>query len=267
MVLTAVCAKINAPIFSIKHPEAFQIGAALPVPQPSALVGALAYCLGVHKGIGTKALEEAQKAIAIARAKLMEGVTVVTPVVLRRFRVLDKGFETKTKGEIAAFERACNALRSGDFEVFRRLIEVELTDALYREYLSHASIKCVWVLRQPFDSRLLYLLQRLGDTESLVTVLEAWSADCQVVKMDRVDTDYPFTLTSGVLEYIQGDYTALKMCDEHRKLKMYYVPCKKEISSTTSGIKYFTYVPTKVHVELRQPQEVFIVNEEKIVRG
>jgi len=265
--LTAICAKINAPIFSIKHPEAFQIGAALPVPQPSALVGALAYCLGVSEGIGVKALEEARRNVVAARAKLAKGCTVVTPVILRRFRVLDKGLEAKAKGEVPAFERACNALSSGDFYGFKRTIEVELTDALYREYLSHALIKCIWVLNRPYDSKLLYLLQRLGDTESLVTVLEAWSTDCQLIKADQTDTEYPFALTPDVLEHVHGDYTTSKMCDENRKLKMYYIPCKKEISSTPSGIKYFTYASAKVEVKLRRPQEIFEIDGENIIRG
>ena len=267
MALAAICAKINAPIFSIKHPEAFQIGATLPVPQPSALVGALAYCLGVGKGIGVKALEEARRNVVAARAKLAKGCTVVTPVILRRFRVLDKGLEAKTKGEVPAFERACNALSSGDFYSFKRTIEVELTDALYREYLSHASIKCVWVLREPYDSKLLYLLQRLGDTESLVTVLEAWSADCRSIEVDQTDTEYPFALTPDVLEHVRGDYTTSKMCDEHRRLKMYYIPCKKEISSTPSGVKYFTYTSTKIEVKLKRPQKVLEIDGEKIIGG
>jgi CRISPR-associated protein Cas5 subtype I-A len=265
--LTAICAKINVPIFSIKHPEAFQIGAALPVPQPSTLVGALAYCLGVHRGTGTKSLEEAKKAVVIARAKLLKGCTVVTPVILRRFRVLDRGLEAKKKGEVAAFEKACNALRAGDFYSFKRTIEAELTDALYREYLSHASIKCTWVLREPYESKLLYLLQRLGDTESLVTVIEAWSTDCREAETDQIDTEYPFTLASEVLERINGDYTMLKMCDESRKLKMYYIPCKKEVSSTPSGIKYFIYVTTKVEIKLKRPHRFFVIDGEKVIGG
>ena len=267
MALTAICAKINAPIFSIKHPEAFQIGAALPIPQPSTLVGALAYCLGVYKGTGTKSLEEVRKAVVIARAKLLKGCTVVTPVILRRFRVLDKGLEAKTKGEVAAFEKACSALQAGDFYSFKRTIEMELMDALYREYLSHASVKCIWVLRESYESKLLYLLQRLGDTESLATVIEAWSTDCREAEADQIDTEYPFTLAPEVLERIRGDYTTLKMCDESRKLKMYYIPCKKEISSTPSGIKYFTYTTTKVEIRLKRPQRFFMVDDEKVIGG
>ena len=60
MALTAICARIFSPIFSIKNPEAFQIGITLPVPQPSTLVGALAYCIGVHREIGLKALNIAR---------------------------------------------------------------------------------------------------------------------------------------------------------------------------------------------------------------
>jgi len=264
--LTAVCAKINAPIFSVKHPEAFQIGAALPVPQPSALVGALAYCLGVHKGIGVRALEEARRVVVMARAKLMKGTTTITPIILRRFRILDKGLEAKAKGKAPAFDMACNALQSGDFEAFRKTIEVDLMDALYREYISNASIKCAWILRGPFDSKLLYLLQRLGDTESLVTVEEAWSATLRSTKVDRVSTDYPLASTENVSR-VRGDYTMLRMCDEKRSPTMYYVPCRREVLRTPDDVKYFVYAPTKIDVEFKQAIEVFVIDEEETIGG
>ncbi len=266
MALTAICAKINAPIFSIKHPEAFQIAATLPMPQPSTLVGALAYCLGIHEGIGLKAYEEVREAVIAARAKLIGEAAVVTPVILRRFRILDKGFERKGKGEVAAFERACKALQQGDLDAFRRSIETELTDALYREYLSFAALKCVWILKRSFDSKLLYLLQRLGDTESLVTVAEAWPADCESSRSETIITEYPFAAAPNLVDQIKGNYTTLRMCDEKREPRIFYIPCKKEIRSTPEGSKYFTYMPTKVDVKLKIPQEFFIVDGECIAR-
>jgi len=258
--LTAICAKINAPIFSIKHPETFQIAASLPIPQPSSLVGALAYCFGVQQGIGLRAQEVIKETIVAARAKLIGETTTISPIILKRFRVLDKGVEEKD------FEKACSALRVGDFDTFRKILEKDLIDALYREYLSPATLKCIWILKNPIESKILYLLQRLGDTESLVNVAEAWSANCKTLDMDEISTDYPFTLQHpNIIDIIQGAYTTLKMCDEKRELKLFYIPCKREIRSTTDGIKYFAYISTKVNVKLKKSQKAFSVEEDYIL--
>jgi CRISPR-associated protein Cas5 subtype I-A len=263
--LTAICAKINAPIFSIKHSEVFQIAASLPIPQPSTLVGALAYCLGVQQGIGLEAQKIVKKNVVIARAKLISDVVAINPIILRRFRILDKGFESKGKGEEKPFEKALSILQEGNFDTFRKIIEETLTDALYREYLSPATLKCVWILRSPIESKILYLLQRLGDTESLVNVAEAWSAECKVERLDKASTSYYFTALQNVVNAVHGNYAAIRMCDEGRELKLNYVPCKKEIRSTPDGLKYFVYAPAKVDVELKEPREVYVINEECII--
>lgn len=265
MALTAICAKIKTPIFSIKHPETYQISAALPIPQPSALIGALAYCLGVEKGSGTKILKKVREAVILARAKMIEGVTTVNPILLRRFRILDRGLERDKKGGTPLFLRAYNALSLGDVETFRKIIEGKLTDALYREYLSNVLIKCIWVLKKTFDSSILYFLQRLGDTESLITVIDAWTAKCCAIKLDSLSTGYPFVLDFNILKEIYGSYITLKMCDEERKLKMYCIPCKRDIFETSIGTRYFAYSPTEAHIKLRSPQTVFIIDEEKIL--
>ncbi|MEM4489203.1 MAG: type I-A CRISPR-associated protein Cas5a [Desulfurococcaceae archaeon] len=259
MALTAICAKINAPIFSIKHPETFQIAASLPIPQPSSLVGALAYCIGTEQGIGLRAQEIVEEIVAAARGKLVSEVAITNPVILRRFRILDKGIE---EGD---FKKSCEALHLGDFDTFRNILEKKLTDALYREYISPAILKCIWILRTALESKVLYLLQRLGDTESLVSVTEAWSTSCEILSVDEVTTDYPFTLDDSAIDTIQGDYTVLKMCDEKRRLKLFYVPCKKEVRSTPTGVKYFTYIPTKINVKFKKPRTVFVADGDYIL--
>lgn len=264
MVLTALCAKINTPIFSIKHPETFQIAASLPVPQPSTLVGALAYCFGVQQEVGLEAQKIVKKNVVIARAKLISDVVAINPIILRRFRILDMGFESKEKKE-KPFEKALNILQEGDFDTFRRMIEQTLTDALYREYLSSATLKCVWILRNPIESKISYLLQRLGDTESLVNVAEAWSSECKVERLDKTSTSYYFTVLQDVISGVYGNYTVTRMCDEERKLRLYYLPCKKEIKTTANGLKYFVYTPSKVDVKLKELQEVYFVDGECII--
>jgi CRISPR-associated protein Cas5 subtype I-A len=265
LVLTAVCAKISTLIFSIKHPEAFQIAASLPIPQPSTLIGALTYCLGSQQEIGLKAQEIVKRNVIIARARLLSDITIVNPIILKRFRILDKGFEKKEKGEEEPFKKALNVYQEGNVDTFRKIIEKDLTDALYREYLSPSTLKCIWILRSPIESKILYLLQRLGDTESLVNVTEVWNTECKVEHVSELTTSYYFTLPQDVIIMVDGNYTITKMCNEERKLRLYYIPCKKEIRSTSNGLKYFVYIPTKVKVKIKKPQEVYFVDEECII--
>jgi CRISPR-associated protein Cas5 subtype I-A len=263
--LTAICAKINTPIFSIKHPETFQIAASLPIPQPSTLIGALAYCFGVQQGIGLEAQKVIKENVVIARARLISDAITVNPIILRRFRILDKGFESKEKEEEKPFEKALSILQEGDFDTFRKMIEQTLTDAFYREYLSPATLKCVWILRSPIESKILYLLQRLGDTESLVNVTEVWSAECKTERLDKTSTSYYFTVLQDIIGAVHGNYTIMRMCNEGRELKLYYVPCRKEIRNTPSGLKYFVYTPAKIDIEMRKAQEVYFIDEECII--
>ncbi|RJX15610.1 type I-A CRISPR-associated protein Cas5 [Candidatus Bathyarchaeota archaeon] len=267
MTLTAICAKVSLPAFSVKHPEAFQVSASLPIPQPSTLAGALTYCLGTWEKIGLKAKTKTENLLLVARAKLLGKVTVPTPIMLRRFRVLDKGLEKgKTKGlKERPFEKACKALSQNDFMVFRKIVEGELTDAFYREYLTTTSLNCVWIAKEPLNYEILYLLQRLGDTESLVTVTEAWSCECREVSLENPSTEYPLSLDPNILKALEGSYMTVKMHDEKRsKLKIYYLPCSKEVSTTADGVKYFTYTPTKIEIKLEKPTKFFEV-EGKIV--
>ena len=265
MALTALIAKISAPIISIRHSETFQIAATLPVPQPSTLVGALAYCLGTFTGIGLDAIEQIGKKIIAARAKLLSEIAIIAPIILRRFRILDKGLEGKT-GE-KPFQKACENLRKGNFNEFRRILESELTDALYREHLSQASFKCIWIVKEPMDNKLLYLLQRLGDTESLITVTEAWTSECILEKADAFSTDYPFPAERKNLIEISGDFSLMKMCDETGEKRMFYIPCKKRIGIARDGSKYFAYAPTKINARFKGGTEILLADEEVIMKG
>lgn len=261
MAPVALIARISAPAISIKHPETFQIAAALPLPQPSSLIGALAYCLGAYTGIGLTALDRVKSLVLAARARLLSEIEVITPIILRRFRILDKGFEKK------GFLKALEKLRSHDFEGFRNIIEGELTDALYREYLSQTTFKCVWIVEGELDSRIAYLLQRLGDTESLVTVEEAWSAECSLEYADHVETEYPFTVPREEIENMRGEYTIIRMCDEKRERQMFYVPCRKSIRRTKSGVKYFVYQPTRMVAKFKERLRIYRIENETIVVG
>jgi len=263
--LTAICSVISSPLFSLKHPETFQIAAVLPVPQPSTLVGALAYCIGVEKGIGLNALNVARENIVLARAKLISDVSIISPVILRRFRVLDKGFERKQSKEVAAYNRAIDALLSRNISEYRRIVEQILSDAMYREYLTQVRFQCIWVIRDNIDHRIAYYIQRLGDTESLVTVNEVWQEDCIMEKVDTLSTEYPFTLDPNLINRFTGSYIITKMCDESRSIKTYIIPCKRDVLTTKDGVKVFSYTPSKVDINLKKIINVYRIGNEYIL--
>jgi len=154
----------------------------------------LAYCLGVARGWGTAALERVREwvregKLLAARASLArdQPPLAVSPIVLRRFRVVDKAHEAKGKGEAKPIERLSDSARSGDFLGAKRMVEVELTDAFYREYVMGYELLCAWALDEALDvdPGCLYLAQRLGDTESLCTVLEVRAEEAEVGEEDE----------------------------------------------------------------------------------
>ena len=265
MALTAICAKIISPIFSIKNPEAFQVRTALPIPQPSSLVGALAYSLGVKNNLGLKAMNYVRKHVLAARVSIESPLVILSPMILRRFRVLDKGFERKEKGKKEPYARYLELLSQGLLNEARKIIEVELVDALYREYVIAAKLKCIWILDEEFDSQVLYLIQRIGDTESLCSVVEAWSADCNKIRVDNIETKYLFP-HHDYISNIEGAYVYVKMCDEERRLRNFIVPCERKVKTTRKGNKFTAYIPTKVKVSFTHSHEVFSVDNEFIIR-
>lgn len=260
----AIRAKLISPVFSLKQPEAFQIATSLPVPQPATLVGALAYSIAIRLGIGSvEALELAKGITLVARSSLDESYAVVSPVLLRRFRVLDKGFESKEKGERPPIERMTDAAKSGDLDTVKKIIEQELSDALYREYVSPVKLTCTWVLREQLDYDLLRLIQRIGDTESLCTAREVWSASCTKVELSEVKTRYPLPVER--MRAVSGSYLIRKMNDERGELRGYIIPCETKVYRTEKGAKFTAYSPSLVTASFEDPVKCYEVEGEIIV--
>ena len=232
-----IVAHIRLPIFSIKHPEAFQVMSSLPIPQPSSLVGLLAYCVGVAKGLGTKTLDEVktwvkEAKLLAARATLITGGLPMTQssIVLRRFRVVDKAHESKEKGIPKPIQRLAKFCQQGDFRMVKILLEKELTDAFYREYVMGHELLCVWAIEDDIDlePNWLYLTQRLGDTESLCTAVSVESIEAEIYETKEVKTGFP-TPIEGLVWPLEGSHIIIKMCDELRNLRPYVVPCELRI--------------------------------------
>ena len=251
-------ARLRLPIFSIKHPEAFQVRSSLPVPQPSSLVGLLAYCLGVARGWGTVALERVREwvregKLLAARASLArdQPPLAASPIVLRRFRIADEAYARKEKRE-----PLLAAIKQRDFKAAKIWLEVKLTDALYREYIMGYELLCAWALDEALDvdPGCLYLAQRLGDTESLCTVVEVRAEEAEVGEEEALRTVFP-TPMEKLAEPVRGSYTVARMCDEERQLRPYVLPCELAMEKVEGG--FITLVrPSEVEVRYEEPVRV-----------
>ena len=245
--LRVIFARIRLPIFSIKHPETFQIMSCLPVPQPSTLIGALAYCIGVSQGSGLKAFENLKRSVeegecCAARAKLI-GVTAFSPIILRRFRVADEYHKRMDFYEI---------LSRGNYQEAKLFLENKLIDAFYRGYAMGFEILCTWVTENSLkiDEATIHLLQRLGDTESLVTVSGAWIEEAEISESSEIETPFPFPLNGAKVK--QGDFMIVKMCNERRVTEQFIIPIRHEIRQTATG-RVMILEPTRIYAEFSHP--------------
>lgn len=257
--LKAFFARVRLPIFSVKHPDVFQIMSCLPVPQPSALVGALAYCIGTFKGSGLDAFKNLKEMIKggktfVARAKPM-GTMAFSPIVLRRFRVADEFDERKKLYEI---------LEKEGYDEGKSFLERKLMDAFYRVYAMGHEILCVWIADENFevDEKMIHLLQRLGDTESLVTVSETWVEEVRRDTASKINTSFPFPLRSGDIK--RGDFTVTKMLDEKFLTEQFVVPVRHELRRINAG-RVIVIEPTEIEVEFPNPTPYCETSEGKII--
>jgi CRISPR-associated protein Cas5 subtype I-A len=198
----AFIVKVRAPAFSVRQPQAYQVGAALPLPQPSTLACALACAaaLAEEGPVGLlgdeyvgKLAESVLQLLVRATAKPAAPLTS-SSVTVSRVRALEESSEKVVK-----------IIESG-----RRI-----TDAMVREYYS-GRLTIVYVFKNAAGvekvRRWLYLLGRLGDTESLISVEEVEEAAMEPLGSEEyVDT---YTPLEWVERYGDGAFSLIRMCRE-----------------------------------------------------
>ena len=252
-------ARVRLPLFSIKHPEAFQVMSSLPVPQPSSLVGLLAYCLGVATGLGTRALDRVrdwvrgERLLAARAAPAEEGLPLApSSVVLRRFRVVDEGRVRKEKREALT-----SAIEREDFKALKSVLDMKLMDALYREYVMGHELLCAWAVGSDIDIKpnWLYLAQRIGDTESLCTVVDVRAYEAEVYEAEEVRTKFP-TPMEYLTGPVEGPHTVAKMCDELRIPRPYVIPCEVKMEKRKDGLVIPIIKPSEVKIVYERPIRV-----------
>ncbi len=193
--------------YSIRRPLSYQVADAFPLPQPSSLMGALVCCLAKIKFLSAKGVkdeyirelvEQVLDKTITATIKPLSAITV-NPVILTRLRVLEKKLDTVSE----SIERG-------------RLV----TDAMVREY-AYGGFAVYFVFRdgglvEP-SLKALYLLERMGDTESLVSVESVNLCEVELIGDEgEVDTS---TRADKVRE-VYGDFMAMRQCVEEFSLKI-----------------------------------------------
>ncbi|MDW7989956.1 MAG: type I-A CRISPR-associated protein Cas5a [Archaeoglobaceae archaeon] len=160
------------PFYSIAK-KSFQVRSSLLLPPPSALKGALAKGLALLFSSNKRNLDElAKELVAEINRKLIDTIAVFasppTPVVrnyflLKRLRTLEPQTSKKGKSEFEESEEGIS----------------EKTDAMRREYIFSHEIYAIYIFKNlTEEEKMCYkkaatLIDTLGDTESLVSVINA----------------------------------------------------------------------------------------------
>lgn len=204
----AFIAIVRAPLYSVKRPEAYQTGVSLPLPQPSTLVGALARAAAIAEGnpaglpsgvAGDDYVRELTEWI-LGKLELVRAVAKPVGFLARSSFMLSR---------VRALEESGKDILS-KMEKGRRI-----ADAMVREYY-WGRLALMYVFKGDIDSRRvltwLSLLERLGDTESLVSPERVGEAKLEPLGSEGdVDT---YTPVKWVESYDGEVFSLERLCEE-----------------------------------------------------
>jgi CRISPR-associated protein Cas5a/b/c len=206
----AICAELYAPIISIRDPEVYQVAVSIPLPQPSTLIGAIGYSYWKMKLCSgeEQCIQRARETIVKARASTT--ISSKFNVVLSRYRgVLEEKRLPKNIDEILGFR-----------------------DAMVREYVFLDRLK-VLIIPSHIKfideiKKALLIIERVGDSESLVSILSVKEEEIKDCNRDSVNVIIrsslaeggAYIIVRGLLENGTKDLLALPLLHE----KNYYKP-------------------------------------------
>lgn len=247
------------PFYSVAK-KSFQVRASLLLPSPSALKGALAKGLALLSGSNYSKLDEMAKKLLEEINKKLVDVTAVSasspaPLVrnyflLRRLRTLEKDSK-KDEGS-------------------------EKTDAMRREYVFAHEIYAIYIFKTlSEDERTLYrkaafLIDTLGDTESLVSVIYA-----DFVKLEMVPQKlYFYAPLDQVSRKISENIDVLKniVCENMRvdpdygfkeREDIFYLPILEKKVGKHIYYEIEPKVETKYSIRVRDRELGIWIPEEK----
>ncbi len=196
--------EVVAPLFSVKELDVYQVATSTPLPLPGTVVGAIGAAMGrAGRCRGAECLEEARRRVRFARAAASSGL-VKSPVVLRRLRgVLEEGV-------LPASAKAF----------------VEFSDAMSREYVF--TWRLLLLVGGDVEREDLYLIDRLGDSESLVAVVDVVEVEPREC-VGRVNVVVKRHVARG------GDYVPVRGLDERGSESWFAAPLKMEGQLYTTG--------------------------------
>jgi CRISPR-associated protein Cas5a/b/c len=223
----ALCAELSAPIISIKDPEVYQVAVSTPLPQPSTLIGAIGYSYWKMKLCNGEDLCIRRVRETVLKARASAVISSKFSVILSRYRgVLEERKLPKNIDDILGFR-----------------------DALAREYIFLGRFK---VLIIPSHTKYideikkaLLIIERVGDSESLVSTLsveECEVEDCDgdfvnVVIRSSLADGGAYTIARGLLEDGSKDLLALPLLHERNYYKPSYIRVRRNVKCAC-GLKF-----------------------------
>lgn len=205
----AIISKIKFPFFSLKHIESYQVAVSYPVIFPSTLVGAFGYALSL---LGECKGDECSKAYSNYILKAREFVnesrrTIISskfPVILKRFRTLEhKGNNYNLPEKIDKISKS--------------------TDAMVREYVFTPERDFVFIVKNDKEidvvKKALRLIDRLGDSESLVSVIDVREEELTECTYNNVNV-----MVKGEFNFTEN--TLLLGLDENGNKSLFAIPYK-----------------------------------------
>jgi len=204
----AFVALVKAAAYSIRQPQTYQVSASFPIPQPSTLVGSLACAAALAEGgpagvLGDAYVEKLAKSILdiLVRATAKPAAPLTSSsVTISRVRAL----EVKS-------EEVRESVKEG-----RRI-----SDAMVREYYS-GRLALIYIFKDVIEaSRVLswlYLIGRMGDTESLISLENVGEASLEPLGSEGyVDT---YTPLEWVESYGEGVFSLARLGREELCIKV-----------------------------------------------
>ncbi len=196
--------RVRPPLYSVRHVETYQTASSYPLLPPSTIMGAVGLALASMNNCrgsvceGRPYLELAREYVGKAR-DVAVGPLVKSTVVLRRSRgVLEERRLPRSLEEIRGF-----------------------SDAMVREYVFLGE-KVLLVVPRRHSRKLekaLWLLERLGDTESLVSV-----RDVAMVEAEECEAPVNVVVRASVVR--GGRFVAVRMHDEEGKEDLFALPLR-----------------------------------------
>jgi len=240
--MKAVYCTLRLPLFSSKLPTAYQIAISAPLPLSATLIGALVRALArVDQGCsGVNQEEAAKKGLELMLSGLLEATSRVTcdgvtrgTVILKRSRELE-GRATE-----------------GSFR----------TDAIRREYVFSRKLQIIYIFKDDEKAKLalraISLMDRIGDTESIISPVEWGISNVRRVEGDGVNTTIRGSL---VKEMPDGCYSIIRAYliprltnwPQRPKVDTFYIPIK-----TTTRLGLTVLTPSML--KIRPIEDSFIV--------